>query len=258
MGTEITSRARAAARRRGPAACSRVRLTPRGRHELRAGLVDAGPLMVSVAAWGLTWGVLARQAGLWPWEITLMSALMSAGASQFVALPLLVTGAPAGLVLLMVYVVNLRHYLMAASLAPYVRDAPLWARAVLAHGISDPAYALTISRWRERLAHIAYFIGCAGGINGAWLVSSGLGAWCGSTLGHPTRYGLDFAFPAIYLALLVPHVRDRQTLGVACGSGALALLCASLLPGPWYIIAAGLGGSLLGTLAAGEPVEGES
>jgi branched chain amino acid efflux pump len=230
----------------------------RVRQELWAGVADAVPVMVSVAAWGLTWGVLARQAGLWPWEITLMSALMSAGASQFVALPLLVAGAPAGLVILMVYVVNLRHYLMAASLAPHVRDTPLWARAVLAHGISDPAYALTITRWRERLAHTAYFVGCAAGINGAWLVSSGLGAFFGSTVGHPARYGLDFAFPAIYLALLVPHVRDRQTLGIACGSGVLALLCASVLPGPWYIIAAGLSGSLLGALAEGEPVEGES
>jgi 4-azaleucine resistance transporter AzlC len=229
----------------------------RVRKELRAGIVDAFPVMVSVAAWGLTWGVLARQAGLWPWEITLMSALMSAGASQFVVLPLLVAGAPAGLVLLMVYVVNLRHYLMAASLAPYVRDTPPWARAVLAHGISDPAYALTIARWRERLIHVAYFIGCAGGINGAWLVGSGLGACFGSTMGHPERYGLDFAFPGIYLALLVPHLRDRQTLGVACGSGALALLCASLLPGPWYLVAAGLGGSLLGALTDNEPVEGE-
>jgi 4-azaleucine resistance transporter AzlC len=228
------------------------------RKELRAGVADAFPVMVSVAAWGLTWGVLARQAGLWPWEITLMSALMSAGASQLVALPLLVAGAPAGLVMLMVYVVNLRHYLMAASLAPYVRNTPRWARVVMAHGISDPTYALTIARWRERLAHSAYFVGCAGGINGAWLVSSGLGAFCGSTIGHPERYGLDFAFPGVYLALLVPQVRDHTTLGVACGSGALALLCASLLPGHWSIVAAGLGGSLLGVLAEGEPVEGKS
>jgi 4-azaleucine resistance transporter AzlC len=228
------------------------------RRELRAGITDAFPVMVSVAAWGLTWGGLARQAGLWPWEVTLMSAIMSAGASQFAALPLVVAGAPAPLVMLLVYVVNLRHYLMAASLAPYVRHTPWWARVVMAHGISDPAYALTIARWRTQLAHSAYFIGCAGGINGAWLVSSGLGAFFGSILGHPDRYGLDFACPAVYLALLVPQVRDHTTLRVACSSGALAFLGASLLPGHWSIVAAGLGGSLLGALADGEPAESES
>jgi 4-azaleucine resistance transporter AzlC len=248
MWQEITARVRAVARRRGPAAFSRVCLSPRGRHELRAGLVDAGPLMVSVAAWGLTWGVLARQAGLWPWEVTLMSALMQAGTSQLVALSLLQAGAPAGLVLLAVYTVNLRHYLMAASLAPYVRHLPRWAQAVLAQGISDGAYALTVARWRERPVHLAYFMGCAGGIDGVWVVSSAVGAFCGSTIAHPTRYGLDFAFPAVLLALLRPLIADRQALGVALVSGALALSVAAVLPGPWYILAAGLGGGLFGAL----------
>jgi predicted branched-subunit amino acid permease len=248
MWQEITARVRAVARRRGPAAFSRVCLSPRGRHELRAGLVDAGPLMVSVAAWGLTWGVLARQAGLWPWEVTLMSALMQAGTSQLVALSLLQAGAPAGLVLLAVYTVNLRHYLMAASLAPYVRHLPRWAQAVLAQGISDGAYALTVARWRERPVHLAYFMGCAGGIDGVWVVSSAVGAFCGSTIAHPTRYGLDFAFPAVLLALLRPLVTNGQALGVALVSGALALSVAAVLPGPWSILAAGLGGGLFGAL----------
>lgn len=220
----------------------------RAREEFAAGLWGSLPLTVSVAAYGLIWGALARQAGLWPLEVAAMSIIVMAGSAQLAAVPMMAAGAPAGLVILTTYVINLRHYLMAASLAPYVRHLPRWALALMAYGISDEPYALTIARWRRHPAHVAYFAGSVIGIYGAFFSSSALGGFLGSAIRDLERYGLDFAFAAVFLALLLPQVRDRKAVAVAIISGVLALIFAHLLPGKWYIVVAGLGASLAGAL----------
>lgn len=173
---------------------------------------------------------------------------MLAGASQFVALPMLVSGASAFVIIATVFFVNIRHYLMAASLAPYFRATPRWARAVIAQSVSDLSYALAVARWREQAPSVAYFIGCATSINIAWIVTSALGAFFGGAVEHPERYGLDFAFPAVFIALLLPLVADRRNLAVALLSGVLAIAVAAIIPGQWYVIVAGIGGAILGAL----------
>src|SRR5919197_281251 len=196
--------------------------------ELRAGWRDALALTLSVGAWGLVWGLIARQAGLLPWEAVAMSAFMLAGASQFVALPMMVSGQPPLLVIITVYFVNLRHYLMAASLAPYFRKTSLWSRTLIAHTVSDVSYALVISRWRERAPSIPYFLGAALSVNIAWVVATAVAAFFGGPISEPERYGLDFAFPAIFLALLVPLITDARTIIVAGFSAAISFVFMAL------------------------------
>ena len=220
----------------------------RARMEFTAGLRDSLPLMVSVAAYGLIWGALARQAGLLPLEVAAMSVIVASGSAQFVAVPMITAGASAGLVLLTTYVISLRHYLMAASLAPAVQQLPRWAQALMAYGINDESYALTIARWREHSPHVAYFFGSASGMYGAWFSSTTAGGVLGIAIREPERYGLDFAFPAVFLALLLSQLRDRKALAVAVLSGALALIFAHLLPGKWHIVVAALGASFAGAL----------
>jgi predicted branched-subunit amino acid permease len=175
-----------------------------------------------------------------------MSVIVASGSAQFVAVPMIAAGASAGLIALTTYVISLRHYLMAASLAPVVRHLPRWAQALMAYGINDESYALTIARWRRRPAHAAYFFGSASGMYGAWFSSSAAGGLLGVALREPERYGLDFTFPAVFLALLLSQLSDRNALAVAVLAGVLALISAHLLPGKWHIVFAGIGASLAG------------
>lgn len=216
------------------------------RREFIAGLRDSLPLMVSVAAYGLIWGALARQSGLWPLEIVTMSVIVASGSAQFVAVPMIAAGASLGLVVLTTYVLSLRHYLMAASLAPAVQYLPRWAQALMAYGINDESYALTMARWRQHPARVAYFFGSASGMYGAWFSSTAVAGLLGVVIGEPERYGLDFAFPAVFLALLLSQLGERKAVVVAIVAGVLALIFAHLLPGKWHIVAAGLGASLAG------------
>src|SRR5262245_9984647 len=220
---------------------------PRWRAELWAGARDAGTTVVpSVLAYAAVFGGLARQTGLSLGETMAMCLLISAGTAQFVALPMLAAGAPAWLLVVTTYIVNLRHYLMSASLAPYFAGLSRWRLALVAHGVSDEAYALTLARFARQPAHVAYFVGCAWTLFLAFYSGALAGALLGSRIPDPRRYGLDFVFPAVFVAILAPTLRARWQWAVAGAAAAIALGVAQWAGGTWHIAVAGLGASVLG------------
>ena len=223
----------------------------RARAELWAGWRDAATTVVpSVLAYGAVWGGLARQAGLSLGEIVAMCLLVSAGTAQFVALPMLTAGAPAWLLVVTTYVVNLRHYLMAASLAPFFAGLSRGRLALLAHGVTDESYALTLARFGRRPAHPAYFAGTAAAAYLAWYAGAVAGALLGSRIPDPHRFGLDFVFPAVFLAILAREVRARWQWTVAGAAATMAVAVAWGVGGAWHIAIAGLGASALGVWLA--------
>ena len=203
-------------------------------------------MVPSILAYGAVWGGLARQAGLSLGEIVVMCVLVSAGTAQFVALPMLSGGAPAWLLVVTTYIVNLRHYLMAASLAPYLAGLSRARLALVAHGVSDESYALTQARFARYPAHAAYFVGCASATYLAWYLGALGGALLGSWIPDPKRFGLDFVFPAIFIAIVARELRARWQWAVAAAAVAIALGVAWRVGGMWHIAVAGLGASMLG------------
>jgi 4-azaleucine resistance transporter AzlC len=226
------------------------------RAEAWTGVRDALTTVVpSIVAYGVVWGGLARQAGLSLGELLAMSLFVSAGTAQFVALPMLQTGAPAWLLVVTTYIVNLRHYLMAASLAPYFAHLSRGRLAVLAHGISDESYALTMGRFARHPAHPAYFAGAAAATFAAWYTGAALGGILGGRIPDPHRYGLDFVFPAVFIAILARTLQAPWQWAVAGVAAAVALLVTSVVGGTWHIAVAGLGASLLGVWLAPRAVD---
>lgn len=209
-------------------------------------LKEGLPLALSIFAYGLVFGVLARQAGLGWGETVLMSVLVVAGSAQFVAVGLLGSGASAGQIVLATFLLNLRHLLMGASLAPYLTGTGLGKLAVLAHGLNDESYALTVNRFRRSGGSAAYFFGAGLITFLGWVGSSALAGAAGNAFGDPRRYGLDFAFLGAFLGLLIPQLKNRESW-VCCGVAAGAALFASqVLPGKWYVIVAALAGAAAG------------
>ncbi len=202
------------------------------------GLRDGFPLTVSIFAYGLVFGVLARQAGLTYYETLLMSALVFAGSSQFAAVAMLTSGVGTFQIIVAAFLLNLRHLLMGASLAPYLKEVRPWKLAVLAHGLNDEAYALTVSRFQQKGASAAYFLAVGIATFIGWFGSTAVSAATGNILGDPRQYGLDFAFLGVFIGLLVPQLKDKATWIAAGAASATALLAARLLPGSWFIILA--------------------
>ncbi len=214
-------------------------------HEFRAGLRATLPLLPGVIVFGMAYGLFAQQAGLTMFETLAMSALVFAGASQFVAVGMFATGAPGGLIVLSTLFINLRHLLMGLALAPFLRREKTWVQALLAFGIVDESYVLTSTHWLGMTADKGYLVGTQLSLFAIWLLSGWLGARLGPAIGDPRAWGLDFALVATFIGLLVPQVRDNVTLVVALLAGTVAVAGSLLLPGNWYILLAALAALVL-------------
>lgn len=207
------------------------------------------PLAISIAAYGVVWGVLAGQAGLGVFEVLLMSGLVFAGASQFVALDMWQVGAvPIGAIVIATLIVNLRMMLMSATLRPLVRHLPRWKAALAMFLVSDENWALTMGEAAKGRGSIAFLLGSGVLCWLTWLIATLCGRLLGSAIDDPARYGLDFAFTATFLALLFGMWKGKSDLVPWAVAALVAIATARLVPGNWYIVAGGLAGSFAGAL----------
>jgi 4-azaleucine resistance transporter AzlC len=204
----------------------------------RDGFVASLALVPSVFVYGSVFGGLAVQAGLRPIEIWAMSILVFAGASQFVAVPMIAAGATPLAVIVTTYVVNMRHYLMAATLAPSFRAFPRPWLALVAHVINDESFAIAVARDRPPLAFV--YLGSAAAISAAFVGGVVVGTELGGLVERPERYGLDFAFPAVFLALVAVQLRRRADWLVAVAAAGLAVAISLWVPGSWHIVITGV------------------
>ena len=161
--------------------------TPRG--EFFGGIRAELPILLGVVPFGLIYGVLAHGAGIPDVLAILMSSILFAGSAQIVAAQLIAGGAPGLVMVLTIAVVNIRHMLYSASLAPYVRPLrPLW-RIVLAYLLTDEAYAVAIAHYTKTDAEPTqspyrhwYYLGAGSALWTTWQVSSAFGVLAGALL----------------------------------------------------------------------------
>jgi predicted branched-subunit amino acid permease len=149
---------------------------------------------------------------------------------------------------------------MAVSLAPYFAHLSRGRLALLAHGVTDESYALTMARFARQPAHPAYFAGSAASTYVAWYVGAAVGGVLGGRIPDPHRYGLDFVFPAVFIAILARTIQAPWQWAVAGVATLVALAVKGAAGGTWHIAVAGLGASALGVWLApranpGDPPE---
>lgn len=216
--------------------------------DFRAGVVDIAPVVVSVAPFGLVVGGAAVGAGFSVAQAIGLSLFVNAGASQLAAIELLGEGAPFAVVVFTALVINARLVMYSASLAPYFEDEPVTWRAVLAHLILDPVYALATIRFAadRSVDRRWYYLGLAVPMLPAWVIATGIGAVAGSTV--PGWLPLDFAVPMVFLALVVPTIRDRPG-AAAAGTGATIAVLGAGLPLNLGLLVATLAGIVVGLFA---------
>ena len=213
--------------------------------ELSVGLRDAATVMPSFGIYGAVWGSLAREAGFSVSDSVAMSVLVCAGTAQFAVLPVLSTGASVWTLVMTTYIVNLPNYLMAASLAPYFTGFSRGRLALLAHGISNSTYALTQARFARNPANATYFISCTVAVYLAWCLGTLVGALLGDRIPDPQKFGLDFVFPAVFIAIAARTIRSRRDWAVAGVAAIAAVALAWQVGGTLHIAVAGLGAAIL-------------
>lgn len=216
------------------------------RLEFRQGVRDVIPILLGMIPFGFIAGIAAVNAGLGLPEAVGLSAIVFAGASQLAALDLIGRDAPLAIVVVTAVVINLRMLMYSASIAPHFQNLSRRMKATVAYLLTDPAYALTIVRYRnkESTRPVAYYLGVAVTIWVVWQLATVGGVVLGTSV--PESLGLEFAVPLVFLALLVPAMEDGPTTVAGLFGGVVAVgttglpLDLSLLVGAAVGIVAGV------------------
>jgi 4-azaleucine resistance transporter AzlC len=174
--------------------------------------------------------------------------MVFAGSSQFIAAQLIHESVPGLVIVLTIAVVNLRHLLYSASVAPYLKNLPMSWKHVLAYLLTDETYAVTIINYETNAENPNghwFFLGAGLALWTTWQVSTAAGIVLGTAL--PRNWPLDFALPLTFIALVMPALKDRPAVAAALSAGAVALLAYNL-PYKLGLIIAALFGILIGML----------
>lgn len=224
---------------------------PSTRSELVEAIVDIAPAMVAAAPIGLLYGALAGAKGLTLSDVLLSSGLIFAGGAQLAAIELWRVPVPIAALLISTLLINARYILMSASLAPKVAHLPLLGRIFGFQVLADENWAMSERRAGRGRVSGAYFIGMGVVFWSNWMAWSAVGALSGPLLGDPTRYGADFAFTAMFIALVAGFARTRASLLVVAASAAAAALAHLGVGPPWHVLAGALAGIAIAAIVWG-------
>lgn len=230
------------------------------RSEFLSGIKGILPILLGVLPFGLIYGVSARGAGLPVLAAQSMSFIVFAGSAQFVTVQLIGAGVPLGIIVLTACLLNLRHALYSASLAPYVKHLSWRWKALLAYLLTDEAYAVTITHYRQSddasiptttstAPRHWYFLGAGLTLWLVWQISTAIGILLGANV--PASWSLDFTLPLTFIALVIPALRTRAEWIAATIAGIIAVLAAGL-PLNLGLLVATLIGMATGLLLAGK------
>lgn len=238
-----------------------------------AGLRAEAPILVGVAPFGMIYGALAVTAGLPAVAAQAMSLIVFAGSAQFIAVQLFSVGAPLPVLLLTTLVVNLRHMLYSASLAPRLHHLSRRWKVTLAYLLTDEAYAVAITHYQDHDAAAArfeqapatpqpaieaagaeaiapdsrhwYFLGAGLALWSCWQLSTAAGIFLGSQA--PPSWSLDFTLALTFMALLIPALAERPAQAAALSAGIMGVIGAGW-PYKLGLVVAALTGVAVGAL----------
>ena len=168
------------------------------------GIKDCIPTLIGYISIGVAAGVVGSASGLSVLEVGLLSALVYAGAAQFIFCALIASGSPYSAIVITVFIVNFRHFLLSMALAPQFTAYSLWKNIGIGSLLTDESFGVAITKvvkkesidakWMYGLNITAYV---------SWILSCTAGALFGKWISDPAVFGLDFALTAMFVALLV-------------------------------------------------------
>lgn len=213
------------------------------------GLRAYAPLVIAIIPFGLVFGIVAAGSDVGPWLGGATSVVIFAGAAQLATLQLIDAGAAGAVVIATALVINARHLMYSAALAPGFREFPRTARFVLPYLLTDQAFAISIVRFgqvEEPVYRRWYFTGAGLGLWVTWQFSTVTGIVVGAQV--PGSWSLDFAIPLMFVILLVPTIKGRPEL-IAAAVGAGVAVAAANAPYGLGLMIGAVSGVVAGVVA---------
>ncbi len=205
----------------------------------------ASPIFLAYLPLGFAFGVLAVKNGISIYYTIMMSIFIFAGSGQFITAAMVGTQSPIFSILLTNFLINLRYFIMVSSLLPFVKSLTYFQKILFASQITDETFAIHYAHLRKKYTEFTFHDTCQiFSVNIVshlgWILGSALGAISGELLTDIKPYGIDFALPAMFIALLLPLCLERMQCIVAILSAVLLLLFVSLGFGNYSLILSAL------------------
>ena len=205
------------------------------RDSYRDGVRGVAPIAVAAVAFGVSFGLLARTSGFDRLAAVVMSATTFAGSAQFAAISVLGGGGTLGAAIAAAVLLNSRYAPIGISVGS-IFPGRFARRALEAQLITDESWAVS-ARPGGRFAYRA-LVGAGLTLWVAWVAGTAIGVVAGGAIGDPSRLGLDGAFPALFVALLAPQLRDRRARVAAAAGAVIALALLPVAPAGVPIVVA--------------------
>ena len=225
--------------------------SPTRRDEFIAGMRGIVPLLIGSIPFAIIFGAVAVASGISPLTAAAMSAFVFAGSAQFVGIGMLAAGANVWVIILTTLIVNLRHVLYAATLAPHLKHLSQRWLFPLGFLLTDESFVVAIQRYNRDDGSPRkhwYHFGTAASLYINWQFFTWVGLWAGRAIPNPAAWGLDFAFPATFIGMLVPLIVSRSIVVCVVCAG-IATILFNNLPNRLGLIIAALCGVAAGMIA---------
>ncbi|HWS24427.1 MAG TPA: AzlC family ABC transporter permease [Anaerolineales bacterium] len=189
------------------------------------GILDELPLIMGVSPFGIIVGVMALHAGLNPLEGQMMSSLVFAGSAQFMVVRLIQDNTPALVIIVSTFIINLRHALYSASVSQYLKGLSTSWKLLLSYLLTDEAYAVSILHFNKNAGSQNlhwHLLGSGFTLWLSWQISTAVGIFLGTQI--PAEWGLDFTLPLVFIAIVMPSLKDRPSTFTAITALILSLV----------------------------------
>ncbi|MBE1555975.1 AzlC family ABC transporter permease [Sporosarcina limicola] len=175
------------------------------------GVKDCLPTVFGYLGIGFAAGVVQTAAGMNIVEVALISMLLYAGSAQFVVASMMVAGAPVFSIVMAIFIVNLRYFLLSASLAPHFKHFSIGKNALNGFLLTDETYGIIANRLTKKTPfQFNWLIGLNLTAYVNWIFANLAGAYFGNWIENPKTFGLDFALSAMFIGLIVLQLLSRK------------------------------------------------
>ncbi|NTV89135.1 MAG: AzlC family ABC transporter permease [Clostridiales bacterium] len=217
------------------------------RTAIKEGLISGFPVVLGYFPVAIAFGLLSKNTGVSFWDTVLFSVLVFAGASQFMALDLIKAGAATGNIILATFLLNLRHFMMSASLSIKMKEIRKHWLIFIAFGVTDETFSVT--SFTDKKLRVPFLLTLHGVSHASWILGTATGFLAGSILPLSLQSSLGVALYALFTALLVPEFKkSRPAVVLSIISGTIYALVSwsGLVPSSWSLITAIVAASLIG------------
>ncbi|QDF27827.1 AzlC family ABC transporter permease [Halarcobacter anaerophilus] len=217
------------------------------KNNMKNGFLSNLPISLSVFSYGAILGITCNTKSIDYLELMLMNIFIFAGSSQFVIADMISSSFGIATIIGTAVLINLRYFLIGTTLNTLFFNRTLKEKLLIMHFVTDESWAITMKN-REKDIDVYFLLGGGLCIFSSWLLGTSIGYFSGQFILDPQKYGLDFAFYAVFIAILTTMYKSKNDFYTFLITAIIAISLDYLLNNPVYILISAVLGSLLSLL----------